>query len=197
MPASFALMDEVMPVFAACFFCQGNFGMTTSCSALFKRHFFQDTLNPRPFFAGIMPIGLKPATICLQASKGLQAEQMRTATRFLAILTLAALLAPSVRWASLRISLDDCACPTGACMCATHHQAHGHIPSCCQGKGGQCGMESHDSYLSSILSTLIYVPTEHLWWNPLAPWSFGRDASDISLLPPHTRIPEQPPRATL
>jgi hypothetical protein len=65
------------------------------------------------------------------------------------------------------------------------------------GKGGQCRLESHDSYLSSLLSTLIYVPTEHPWWKPLALWSFGHDTSDLSLLPPHVRIPEQPPRATL
>jgi hypothetical protein len=65
------------------------------------------------------------------------------------------------------------------------------------GKGGQCGLESHDSYLASFLSTLNYVPTEHHWSNPVAPWSFGHYTSDLSLLPSHAQIPEQPPRATL
>ena len=93
---------------------------------------------------------------------------MRIAIRFLAILTIAALLAPGVRWASLRAPVEACACPPAACMCAGHHHAFGHIPICCMGNGGQCGLESHDSYLSSLLSTLIYVPTEHPWSNPLA-----------------------------
>ncbi len=122
---------------------------------------------------------------------------MRIAIRFLAILTIAALLAPGVRWASLRAPVEACACPPGACTCAGHHHAPGHMPSCCMGKGGQCGLESHDNYLNSLLSTLIYVPTEHPWSNPLAPWSFGHDTSDLSLLPSHAPIPEQPPRPTL
>ena len=40
------------------------------------------------------------------------------------------------------------------------------------GIGGRCGMGSPDSYLSSVLSTLVFVPSEHAWSNPLAPWSF-------------------------
>jgi hypothetical protein len=68
---------------------------------------------------------------------------------------------------------------------------------CCMGKGGQCGLHAPDSYLSSILSTLIYVLIEHQWADPLVPWSFGHDASGLSLLPSHVRIPEQPPRLTL
>jgi len=118
---------------------------------------------------------------------------MRTAIRFLALLAIAALLAPGVRWASLRAPMEACSCSPGACMCAGHHHASG---SCCMGKGTQCGWGSADSYLASILSTLIYVPTEHHWVNPLAPWRFGHDTSDLSLLPSHVRIPEQPPRAT-
>lgn len=82
-------------------------------------------------------------------------------------------------------------------MCAGHHHALGHTPICCMGKGGQCGLESPDGYLSSLLSSLIYVPTEHPWSNPLAPWSCGHDTSELSLMPSHARIPEQPPRATL
>ena len=122
---------------------------------------------------------------------------MRNAIRFLAILTIAALVTPSVRWASLRAPVEACACPPGACMCPGHHHAFGHTPTCCMGLGGQCGLESNHSYLSSILSTWIFVPTEYPWSNPFAPWSFGHDTSDLSLLPSHVRIPEQPPRATL
>ena len=122
---------------------------------------------------------------------------MRTAIRFLAIVTIAALLVPAMRWASLRGPMEACACPPAACMCKNHSHAFGSVPSCCKGKGGQCGLESHDSYLSSILSTLIYVPTEHHWANPLAPWSFGFHTSSLSLLPSHVRIPEQPPRFPL
>ena len=122
---------------------------------------------------------------------------MRIAIRFLAILTIAALLAPGVRWASLGGSLEACACPPAACLCVHHRHAPGQGPTCCMGKGGQCGLESHDSYLSSILSTLIYVPTEHRWSNPLVPSSGGYENSELNLLPSHARIPEQPPRATL
>ena len=92
---------------------------------------------------------------------------MRLAIRFLAILTIAALLAPGVRWASLRGPVEACACPPVACMCPRHHHAFGHTPICIMANGGQCGVDSHDSYLSSLLSTLIYVPTEHHWWNPV------------------------------
>jgi len=63
--------------------------------------------------------------------------------------------------------------------------------------GGQCGVDSHDNYLHSLLSTLLYVPIEHHWTNPLTPSSLGRDTSTFSLLPSHVRIPEQPPRPTL
>ena len=79
----------------------------------------------------------------------------------------------------------------------TSPRSRTHLASCCMGKGGQCGLESHDSYLSSLLSTLIYVPTEHLWSNPPAPWSYGYEISELNLLPSYARIPEQPPRTTL
>jgi hypothetical protein len=82
-------------------------------------------------------------------------------------------------------------------MCAFHHQASGHLPMCCRGKVSQCGLGSHDSYLASLLSSSIYVPTEHPWSNPPATWSFGHDTPELSLLPSHVRIPEQPPRPTL
>jgi hypothetical protein len=122
---------------------------------------------------------------------------MRVAMQFLAILTIAALLAPGVRWASLRTSVEACACTPGACMCASHHHAFGRASICGMANGGHCGLDSPDSYLSSILSTLIYVPIEHLWSNPPAPWSMGHDIPKLSLLPSHVRIPEQPPRTSL
>lgn len=137
------------------------------------------------------------AKICYNSFSGLQTENMRTALRFLAVLTLAALVAPSVRWASLRTPVETCACPPAACMCSGHHHAVGHAAMCGMANGGQCGLESHDNYLGSLLSTLIYVPTEHPWANPLAPRICRHDTSDISLLSSHVRIPEQPPRATL
>ena len=137
-----------------------------------------------------------PPKTCYTQSSGIQTEDMRIALRFLAILTIAALLAPGVRWASLRGPMEACACPPTACKCAFHHNVSGHVPSCCMGKGGQCGLGSQDNYLNSLLSTLIYVPTEYHWSNPLTPWSFGHDTSDLSLLQSHPQIPEQPPRPT-
>ena len=122
---------------------------------------------------------------------------MRTAVRFLAVLTLAALLAPSVRWTSLRAPLQACACPPQACHCPGHHHDSGKAPRCCMANGGHCGLESPDSFLASILSTLIYVPSEHPWWDPLATLGFGCAASGSHLLPSHARIPEQPPRPRL
>jgi len=122
---------------------------------------------------------------------------MRIAIRFLAVLIIATLVAPSVRWDSVRAPVEACACPPAACMCAGHHHVFGHTSICNMANGGQCGLESPDSYLSSLLSTLIYVPTEYTWSNPAVPWSFDHHASDLTLLPAHGRIPEQPPRATL
>jgi hypothetical protein len=122
---------------------------------------------------------------------------MRIAIRFLVILTIGALLAPDARWAFLRSPGEICACPPAACMCAGHHHALGHAAMCGMVNGGQCGWESHDSYLSTLLSTLIYVPTEHPWSNLLGPWTFSHTTSGLNLLPSHMRIPEQPPRATL
>jgi hypothetical protein len=123
-------------------------------------------------------------------------KDMRIAARFLAILSIAALLAPGVRWAILGIQGEACACPPAACMCVSHQRAPGQVPICCLGKGGHCGLESHDNYLSTLLSTLIYVPTEHHWWHPLAQWNCGYEESDLNLLPSHARIPWQPPRVT-
>jgi len=124
-------------------------------------------------------------------------SNMRTLPRYLAILTLATLLAPSVRWTSPQASADACGCPPGACMCPAHQHSSGRLPACCLGTGGRCGIQSPASYIATILSTLTYVPTEHPWWNPIAAWSLRDDASGLSLLPSHARIPDQPPRASL
>ncbi|MGA2984836.1 MAG: hypothetical protein ABSG32_13565 [Terriglobia bacterium] len=135
--------------------------------------------------------------VCYNVFSGSQVEDMRIAIRLLAILTIAALLASGVRWASLRGPMEACACPPAACICTGHHHGFGHLPICSMANGGQCGLGSHDSYLSSLLSNLIYEPTEHPWLNPPATWKFGHDTPDLSLLPSHVRIPEQPPRASL
>ena len=122
---------------------------------------------------------------------------MSTLARYLAIVTMAALIAPSVRWASPNATADACGCPPGACMCEGHHHGSGRLPACCMGTGGQCGVHSPDSYISTMLSTLTYVPTEYPCWNPIAAWSFCHDASDLNLLPSHARVPDQPPRDSL
>jgi len=122
---------------------------------------------------------------------------MRRFFRILALLTIAALLAPGVRWVSLGGYSEACACPPDACMCAYHQHLLGHTPTCCMSKGGSCGMGSHDSTLTSLVNTFIYLPAEHHWSIPLPPRIFGAETSDLNLLPSHVRIPEQPPRATL
>ena len=134
---------------------------------------------------------------CYNGFSGLQTKDMRTAFRILAILTMGAMLAPSVRWASLRGPVEACECLPGACTCATHYHASGHKSGCCMGMGGHCGMGAQDSYFSSVLSTWIFVPTEYAWSNPPATSSFGHDAAHITLLPSHVRVPEHPPRPTL
>jgi hypothetical protein len=138
--------------------------------------------------------GVKPATMPLRAS---HRKYMRVAVHILAVLTIAALLAPSVRWASLGAGAETCACPPSACTCPGHHHSSGKTAICCMGRGGRCGIGTQDSYLSSVLSTLVYMPTEHPWWNPTSPWSCGSDPLAASPLPSHARIPDQPPRTTL
>lgn len=128
---------------------------------------------------------------------GFRVRHMRIVSRLLAILTIAALLAPGARWASLGAQAEACACPPAACVCVGHRHTPGHNSICCMGNGGRCGIGSQNSYLSSVLSTLVYMSTEHRWSSPPAPWSFGQIVSDISILPSHARIPKQPPRTTL
>ena len=122
---------------------------------------------------------------------------MHLAVRFLAILTIAALLAPEARWAFLRAPVEACACAPHACACAGHHHTKGRAPLCSMARGGQCGLTAPDSNLNAGDSTLIYTPVEYHWTKPPAAWSFGHRSSDLSLLPSHVRIPDQPPRAIL
>ena len=132
----------------------------------------------------------------LQCLLGLTTINMRTTLQFLAVLTIAALLAPTARWASLRVQAQACACPPTVCACSGHQHTSGHASSCSMKDGGRCGIGSQDAYLSAALTTLTYMPTEFRWANPPAPWSINHAASGISLLPSHARIPDQPPRPT-
>ena len=120
---------------------------------------------------------------------------MRLVIRFLAVLSIAALLAASAPWTSLRTASGQCCCPAGTCHCPGHQHDSRSTHSCC--KGGLCGLNPPDSYLATLLSTLIYMPTEHRWAGPIVPWSFGHEASGLSLLSSHERIPDQPPRTKL
>jgi len=119
---------------------------------------------------------------------------MRIARRFIIPLAVAALLAPGIRWASLGLNADACACPPGSCLCVGHHHVMG---ACCMGKGSHCGLGSQDEYLNSLLSMSAYIPTVHHWWMPWSPTAFGPDSSVQGLLPSHARIPDQPPRSSL
>jgi len=65
------------------------------------------------------------------------------------------------------------------------------------GKSGRCGLISSDSYLATVLSTMVYVPTENAWGDRLVALGFGGTTSRLSLLPSHARIPDHPPRTRL
>jgi hypothetical protein len=121
---------------------------------------------------------------------------MRIAIRLLATLTIAALLAPNLRWLHSYSPVEACSCPPNACMCSGHHHVSGAGGRSCMGQGHHCGVHSHDEYVSTLLSTLIYVPTEHLWLDPLAPRCLDRGATVLSELRSHVRVPEHPPRAS-
>ena len=133
--------------------------------------------------------------ICYNLSSG--STSMRTANRIIAILSIAALLSPALRLASIGVQVQACACPPAACMCVGHRHSPGHVSICCLGNGGSCGMESHDNYLAALHSLLAYVATEFLWANPLLPAISGHYTSPLSLLPSHPRVPDQPPRLTV
>jgi hypothetical protein len=122
---------------------------------------------------------------------------MTIANRWISMLMLAALLAPAVRWASSGIDFDDCACPPAACMCPGHQHSSGHAGKCSMANGGQCGLHSSDYGLSSLLSSLTYIPSEHRFTVFLEPWVFRRHISDPSQQPSHSQPPEQPPRLAL
>lgn len=147
-------------------------------------------------FAPMTTLAAKaPASaIVLQSMTGFRNKLMRIAVRLLAILILCALLAPEVRWAAVGTPVDSCTCPPNACMCPHHHHHLGQLPICCMGKG--CGLDSPDGFLASLLSVSTYVPAEYHWSDPLQPMIGVHEGADLSLLPSHARIPEQPPRAT-
>ena len=143
------------------------------------------TVGPGPVNSDTMKVGACP---------DFPTTNMRSAIRFLAVVTIAALLAPSARWVAPSPLEQACACPPGACMCAGHQHGRGGVGVCCLDKGGQCGWQCPDSYLSALLGSLIYMPAEHPWWNSVAVSNTGRDVTIPDLLPSHARIPEQPPR---
>jgi hypothetical protein len=68
---------------------------------------------------------------------------------------------------------------------------------CGMTNGGQCGLDSHDNFLNSLLGSLIFVPTEHRLPDVRALWGFSQPASRLNLLPLHARPHDQPPRPTL
>jgi hypothetical protein len=82
-------------------------------------------------------------------------------------------------------------------MCPGHHHVLGQTVHCGMANGGQCGLESPDSYLRSLLNTLIYVPIDHPLYCPLQRWGLGGFTIRLNLLPAHAQAPEQPPRLTL
>ena len=118
--------------------------------------------------------------------------------RSLAILTIAAMLAPGVRWGAIRAGGEACACPPTACRCPGHHHALGHAAMCDMANGGQCGLDSHHDFLNSLLSSPLFVPTEEqrlpdartLWGSNDAPFR-------PNLLPSHARPLDQPPRLAI
>ena len=122
---------------------------------------------------------------------------MRRLHRFLAIVAIAAILGPCVRWAYVGAQLEACACSQSVCMCEGHHHGRGHAPTCAMANGGKCGLNSQDAYLASLLDTLNYVPTFYCWANPCANWGRATRAWNSDLLISHARIPEQPPRTHL
>jgi hypothetical protein len=68
---------------------------------------------------------------------------------------------------------------------------------CGMTNGGQCGLDSHDNFLNSLLGSLIFVPTVHRLPGRQASWGFSHVASRLTLLPSHARPFDQPPRPTL
>ena len=86
-----------------------------------------------------------------------------------------------------------CSCPPNACKCPGHHHAFGHAEMCGMAKGGQCGLYSPDSVINSLLSNLIFVPTEHRLSSPVKPRTPHEATTNSSLLSSHARPLDQPP----
>ena len=122
---------------------------------------------------------------------------LRHAGRLLAVVTIAALLAPGARWAFVPAGAADCACPRQFCHCPGHHDADGHAAMCHMTHGSPCGVDSHDSVLTSLVNTLTYLPTEHAFGSDLVPRGFNHDATRADLAPSHSRRLDPPPRPTL
>ena len=135
-----------------------------------------------------------PHLLCYNRILGPLTNPMRIASPLLAILTIAALLAPVVYWASSPVGINDCACPPVACMCPGHQHAMGHRGKCAMANGGQCGLHSSDYVLSSLLTSLTYIPSEHRFPILQERWGFGYELSNPSLQPSHAQPPDQPPR---
>jgi hypothetical protein len=121
-------------------------------------------------------------------------KAMTCISRFLAVVSIAALLAPGVRWIAPAGPADTCACPPAVCVCIGHHHVPGKL--CCMGKSGRCGLGSQDDYVNSLLRTLIFMPAEHHGWGPTLPWIYSSSVTELAVLPSHARIPELPPRTT-
>jgi hypothetical protein len=67
---------------------------------------------------------------------------------------------------------------------------------CGMANGGQCGLDSGDSFLSSLLNALTFIPTEYRWPGGRARSGFCWVVSRLTLLPSHARPLDQPPRLT-
>jgi hypothetical protein len=122
---------------------------------------------------------------------------MRIAGRLLAILTIAALLAPGVRWAAVRAGGEACACPPAACTCPGHQHNLGHASKCGMANGGQCGLDSPHDFVNSQFHSLVFIPTAHQLPGAPVHGGFGHFTSQLNLLPSHARPLDQPPRLAL
>ena len=62
--------------------------------------------------------------------------------------------------------------------------------------GGQCGLASPDDMLSTILSNLVFIPTESHFMYPGQSNDYIHTALQLSILPAHAQPLDQPPRPT-
>jgi len=133
--------------------------------------------------------------ICYTAVQGLT-DNMRKLGQFLAVFAILALLAPSLRWVGVPAGGETCACPPGACMCPMHHHSLGSTHKCGMANGGQCGLGSPDDMLGTILSNLVFVPSESHFMNAWQSTDYIHAALPLNLLPAHAQPLDQPPRPT-